>query len=275
MQIQLDQIRNSFTFLFRNEDRVQENFRMMPGWATLAYMICSDITKATVRAGVSKDELKEYPYITRLDEENGRLVFEIETNSPALKLVIQRNIINPIIDKSSKTCMVCAANCEHVASGVERSLCPICERNYQRRQYSQLELVEFMGRADAESRSPQSNVAVISITQLADEPAALREGWHSIHRVVFDDVDPNKRNQFECMHDHEDLLDDERAQAIVDFVDSVASEVDTVIVHCKAGISRSAAVAKWIATAYGLDFDEEYSDHNEYVYGLLTKAAAR
>lgn len=275
MQIQLDQIRNSFQFLFRNEDRAQDHFRLMPGWSTLVYMVCADITKAAARAGVSKDELREYPSITRIDEENGFLVFEIETENPALKLVVQRNIINPMVEKSTKTCMVCSANCKHVASGVERSLCTVCERNYQRRQYAKVDRVEFMGRSDAESRSPQSNVAVISITQFADDPAALKEGWHSVHRVEFDDLDPNKRSIYECPHDHEDLFDDERAQAIVDFVDSVASEVDGIIIHCKAGISRSAAVAKWIATAYGLDFDEEYTDHNEYVLNLLTKAAAR
>jgi predicted protein tyrosine phosphatase len=274
MQVKLDQIRHSFGFLFRNEDRAQGHFRLMPGWDTLAYMICSDITKAAVRAGVSKGALKEYPSISRIDEENGYLVFEIETDNPALKLVVQRNIINPAVVMSTKTCMVCSANCEHVATGIERLLCLLCERNYQRRQYSRLDGVEFIGRTEAESRKPMKNVAVISITQFGDEPAKLKNGWHSILRMEFDDVDPNKRNH-NMPHDHEDLLDIDRAQAIVHFVDGVASQTDGIIVHCKAGISRSVAVAKWISEAYGLDFDEDYTDYNEYVLSLLTKAAAR
>jgi len=273
MRLNLNQIRQSFQFLFRAEDRAQEKFKLMPGWSTLVYMICSDITKATARAGVSKDELQEYPSFTRLDEENGRLIFEIETSNEGLKLVLKKNIIKPMIEMSAKTCMVCGTNCEHVASGIERSLCTVCERNYQRQQYSRIESVEFISRTDAEARTPQSNVAVISIIELGDDPAALKDGWHAVHRSVFDDLDPNKSGLGE--HDHERPMDHDDARSIVDFVDRVASEVDGIIVHCKAGISRSAAVAKWIATAYGLDFDEDYTDHNEYVYDMLVKAAER
>lgn len=275
MQVTFDQIRHSFGFLFRNEDCAQEAFRLMPGWSTLVYMICSDITKAAARAGVSKGELKEYPSINRIDEEDGYLVFEIETDNTALKLVIQRNIINPMVEKSTNTCMVCAAHCEHITHGIERSLCVVCESYYQRKQYSRMDSVEFMGREEAESRKPMATVAVISITQTMDEPVKLKDGWHSVHRVSFDDVDPNNRGPYEMPHDHEDLFDEARAQALVNFVDGVASQVGSVIVHCKAGISRSAAVAKWIAETYGLDFDEDYTDHNEYVFNLLIKAAAR
>ncbi|OIQ89558.1 dual specificity phosphatase, catalytic domain [mine drainage metagenome] len=271
----LNQIRSSFQSLFRNQDRVKENFRLMSGWSTLVYMICSDIVKTTARAGVSKDELQEYPYITKLDEENGRLVFEVETSSQALKLVLKKNIIEPMTVMSTKTCMVCAANCEHVAAGIERSLCTVCERNYQRRQYSRLDSVEFISRVAAESRKPESNIAVISITELGDDPAALKEGWHTIYRARFDDLNPVNREPFEPPHDHEDPIDDARAKSIVDFVDGIAPEVDGIVVHCRAGISRSAAVAKWIAQAYGLDFDEDYTAHNEFVYDMLIKAAER
>lgn len=275
MQIQLDQIRLSFQYLFRNEHRAEEQFKLMLGWSTLVYMICSDITKVTARAGVSKDELQEYPYITKLDEENGRLIFEIETSSQALKLVLKKNVIEPMILMSTKTCMVCGVNCEHVSAGIERSLCTTCERNYQRRQYSRLESVEFISRIKAEARTPQSNVAVISIIELGDDPAELKDGWHAIYRARFDDLNPVKREPFEPPHDHEDPVDDARAKSIVEFVDGIASEVDSIVVHCRAGISRSAAVAKWIATAYGLDFDEDYTAHNEFVYNMLIKAAEK
>lgn len=273
MRLNLNQIRQSFQFLFRAEDRAQESFRLMPGWSTLVYMICSDITKAAARAGVSKDELQEYPSITRIDEENGRLIFEIETSSEGLKLVLKKNIIEPMVAMSTKTCMVCGTNCEHVAAGIERSLCTTCERNYQRRQFSRIESVEFISRTDAEARTAMPNIALISITELGDDPPALKDGWHAVHRSIFDDLDPHKSGLGE--HDHERPIDVDDARAIVEFVDSVAQEADGIVVHCRAGISRSAAVAKWIAEAYGLDFDEDYTDHNEYVYDMLTKAAER
>jgi protein-tyrosine phosphatase len=70
------------------------------------------------------------------------------------------------------------------------------------------------------------------------------------------------------------LMADSDAQKIVAFVKEVAPNVEGIIVHCRAGISRSAAVAKWICGEYGVHFNAKYSKYNDFVYRLMVLAAA-
>lgn len=62
------------------------------------------------------------------------------------------------------------------------------------------------------------------------------------------------------------------ARLIKIFVERVAPDIDVLLVHCAAGISRSAAVAKWIARRYSLSFDGQYKNYNHYVLRLLDEA---
>lgn len=126
--------------------------------------------------------------------------------------------------------------------------------------------VIFVSRSKAENSFGFADCAVISIS----EPngflgfADLKDGWYEVLRTEFDDVDPatcsDPSNKFMTMH---------QARMIAAFVDSVAPEVNLIMVHCKAGISRSAAVAKWIAERHGLPFDHRYESYNRHVYKLL------
>jgi predicted protein tyrosine phosphatase len=61
----------------------------------------------------------------------------------------------------------------------------------------------------------------------------------------------------------------------VDFVHRVAPKVVGIVVHCHAGISRSGAVAKWIAEQYKLDFNQDYQLFNKHVYRQLVEAEQR
>jgi protein-tyrosine phosphatase len=62
---------------------------------------------------------------------------------------------------------------------------------------------------------------------------------------------------------------------IIEFVACVhGSSVEGIMVHCKAGISRSAAVAKYIADKYKLPFNHSYDRYNKQVYGMLIEAEA-
>lgn len=131
--------------------------------------------------------------------------------------------------------------------------------------------VIFVSRSKAENSFGSTDCAVISIS----EPsgffgfADLKEGFYEVLRSEFDDVDPatcsDQSNKFMTMH---------QARVIATFVDSVAPEVNLIMVHCKAGISRSAAVAKWIAERYGLPFDHHYKSYNAHVYKLLDSLEA-
>jgi len=62
----------------------------------------------------------------------------------------------------------------------------------------------------------------------------------------------------------------EKAAALRD-----SHEVEGVLVHCHAGISRSAAVAKWIAEKYELPYPERYMLYNKHVYRTLREAMNR
>ena len=131
--------------------------------------------------------------------------------------------------------------------------------------------VTFASRSQAENTFGIADCAVISISEpnnflgLAD----LKEGWYEVLRMEFDDLDPetcsDHSNKFMTIH---------QARVIAAFVDSVATNVNSIVVHCKAGVSRSAAVAKWVAERYGLPFDHQYGSYNRHVYKLLDSLEA-
>lgn len=129
-----------------------------------------------------------------------------------------------------------------------------------------LSSVVFMGRIEAEAESAKSDWAVISISERDGEPAKLHEEWHSILRLEFHDIDKAQEPY--------DLFSGEQAMQIIRFVDDHASKVRGILVHCRAGISRSAAVAKWVAIRYGLPFPESYSLYNRHVFAVLNNVAA-
>jgi predicted protein tyrosine phosphatase len=98
-------------------------------------------------------------------------------------------------------------------------------------------------------------------------PAVLhKDAWHDILRLEFHDVDPMKdANTFYKLFDQEHVL------KIFEFLKKYEASVDEVVVHCEAGISRSAAVSKFIATVYGLQFPENYSIYNKHVFSTLMR----
>ncbi|MDE1941767.1 MAG: dual specificity protein phosphatase family protein [Betaproteobacteria bacterium] len=121
--------------------------------------------------------------------------------------------------------------------------------------------VVFMGRIEAEAEPAKSDWVVISLSERDAEPAKLREGWRDILRLEFHDIDGPQEPY--------DLFSDDQAREIIRFVNAHAPSVRGILVHCKAGISRSAAVAKWIAESYGLPFPVEYGRYNKHVYATL------
>lgn len=131
--------------------------------------------------------------------------------------------------------------------------------------------VIFAGRASAEVCGPFSDWALISI----GEPDAsnglpnLKDGWFEVLRLEFHDVDTDR---FEAPGGRFQLMSEEDARRIIGFVEHVAPHVDVLFVHCSAGISRSAAVAKWVARRYGLSFDTGYTNYNHLVLRLLDEA---
>ena len=128
--------------------------------------------------------------------------------------------------------------------------------------------VIFVGRSTAETTPGWQDWAVVSITEPGfPGEAKLMPGWNSVCRVHFHDVDP----AIPCGEPHT-LMNEQDAMKITQFVREVAPGVDGILVHCKAGVSRSAAVAKWIARQFDVPFNHTYDRYNKYVYNMLIKA---
>lgn len=97
-------------------------------------------------------------------------------------------------------------------------------------------------------------------------PANLHEDtWKDILRLEFHDADPHKdsdSNEYKVFSVVE-------AVSILKFLKLHEDSIEDVIVHCEAGISRSAGVSKFIAELYKLKFPQNYSVYNKHVFSTL------
>ncbi len=134
-----------------------------------------------------------------------------------------------------------------------------------------LNKVIFVGRYSVEVCGPWSDFALISIGESNDSEgyANIQDGWHHVLRLSSHDILPGTPDPDGVYA----LIRDKDAKTIVDFVRHVAPNVEDIIVHCKAGISRSAAVAKWICGEYNLPFNERYTKYNQFIYLMILMAA--
>jgi len=125
-----------------------------------------------------------------------------------------------------------------------------------------LQIVIYKDQQSAEEIQGLGDWAVISITDPDWYPAKLKDGWHDILRLEFHDIDLYTEPYV--------LFNQQQARDIIRFVGNCHDAgVNGVVVHCKAGISRSAAVAKWIAVHYNLAFPDGYNLYNKHVYQVL------
>ena len=133
-------------------------------------------------------------------------------------------------------------------------------------------LFRVMSRSDAITYSyhhfPERTV-IISINDAIGPRAHFADNDQIIDvlSLFFDDVDrPNK-----------DAITDSDAEKIVDFVNRYKNTVDQVVVHCSAGISRSAGVAAALMNMLGQDdsviFDNPVYCPNMTCYRAVLNAA--
>lgn len=114
-----------------------------------------------------------------------------------------------------------------------------------------IKFVDFISRAKAETLEDQDNLAIISVSEPKVDPALLALPESRILRLSFHDIDPGNEDVSFWK-----LFDEEQARSIIDFVDQLhaASRQFELMVHCRAGISRSAAIALYVANATGCRF---------------------
>jgi predicted protein tyrosine phosphatase len=131
--------------------------------------------------------------------------------------------------------------------------------------------IDFISQTEAEALpgAPlQADVALISIATPGERPPKLP---HFLERLSleFADVEDYQEPAVE--------FDDEHAKAILEFVARIHSQDKAwrLIVHCKAGISRSAAVALYVAEATGCQFlrRKEAGEANLLVLRVLADAS--
>lgn len=138
--------------------------------------------------------------------------------------------------------------------------------------------VKFISKAAAEQIIPSDNMALISIREPA-EWVSLSPKWKNVLEAEFHDVDPNPEPGTPLTNfgiDYDDLVNFNplHAEAILNWVREMRPNVEQLIVHCHAGISRSAAVAKYIVDCVdGFEWENRqnvnYSLHNKHVYRVL------
>jgi len=139
-----------------------------------------------------------------------------------------------------------------------------------------MEFVEYMPEEFAEEIDPKeiSNrpVGVISITDPGRQ-ANLKPGWADILRLQFNDVDPEYLESLGNDAEGKVLFTEQQAKKVVSWINNNKGKLYGVVVHCWAGISRSGAVAKFIADKFGLPFPKERSEFvNRYIYDMLQQA---
>jgi len=98
----------------------------------------------------------------------------------------------------------------------------------------------------------------------APRKAKLDGKWGDILRLWVHDIDKPWQNYV--------LFSDDDADRIIHWLKKHENEFKGIIVHCAMGISRSAAIARFIAKVYDLPFDErEGMQFNRHVFNTLCK----
>lgn len=147
----------------------------------------------------------------------------------------------------------------------------------------------FLSRQAVENHlKAKKGMAIISITDTNTNLARLPKGVRSL-RLSFEDISEESIGvpvgyfpdmlmaPLAVTYDRYALPDGYHAQKIVDFIRRKAASPDIhdIVVHCEAGISRSAAIAQFIADKYRAPIDQANPDTscaNARLLRLLNKA---
>ncbi|HEY0562972.1 MAG TPA: hypothetical protein VGD04_06570 [Methylophilus sp.] len=136
-----------------------------------------------------------------------------------------------------------------------------------------IDKVIFVPRANIEAIEGWKHWAVISIIEPGHKQVKLGKGWsHTLH-MVFHDLDPERYADLTDSEESQNFMTIEQATMIVKFVRGLPDDTEGIVVQCLAGVSRSAAIAKWIAGQYRIPFSKHYDKYNKHVYKLMIEAS--
>jgi predicted protein tyrosine phosphatase len=126
-----------------------------------------------------------------------------------------------------------------------------------------------LSQSEAERYISHKPYAIISITDcnIEKQPTFMQSQFlMGILRMEFDDVDTHTEGYT--------LFNSKQALQILDFVESIKDDIEILVVHCWAGISRSAGVAAAIDDLY-IESDKRWftvKSPNYHVYRTIHNA---
>ena len=127
-----------------------------------------------------------------------------------------------------------------------------------------IKAVTFLPRREAERTIGTKKIGLISIRDTETEGANLKGEWGALLRLHFDDVERGWQGY--CPMNESD------ATKILEWLDRHVPHLNTLFVHCEAGISRSSAVAQFIGLKYAVFVGGIHKPHpNEHVLWMLRK----
>ena len=132
-----------------------------------------------------------------------------------------------------------------------------------------IEKIRFVPRAVAEKIAYTSNQAIISIGDPVQEAPNWLGSPKSVLELNFLDALP------EDCYDAEFCFTEEDAYKVIGYVKNLHEDVTELIIHCQAGISRSAAIALYAQAATNAKLDRhEFADlANTFVVEMLSHAS--
>ncbi len=132
--------------------------------------------------------------------------------------------------------------------------------------------IQFLPEAAALAIEPAPWRAMISITN-PGEAASLRDGWGALLRVQFADAsyDETTIHSYGRMWklSSRGFFDKRQAIIIRGFIIGLSDSISQFYVHCGAGVSRSAAVARYAADYFGVPLEQIHDRLNTTVLALL------
>lgn len=135
--------------------------------------------------------------------------------------------------------------------------------------------VIFISKSKAEAFTPPANSHLISISDMEQDAAQITSSdWQSVSFHYFVDADYDEEViQIQGEHFkrvYQSYIMPEKADELRNRIQMIVeSSPELIVVNCKAGKSRSAAVAKYISDTYGYELEGDLKYYNHTVYRLL------
>ena len=117
-----------------------------------------------------------------------------------------------------------------------------------------------LSRSDAERVPRLPSIAVISITA-PDRPPAELDGFDYLLRLSFADADFLNPARARRAKAKQASFTTEHAELLCTFIDGLPVGVNSIVVHCEGGYSRSCAIARGLHEFYGYAVDMRHLEN--------------